>query len=646
MRQNGARKHVIGEQDRADSSRTNSSPDLERLNQYPIIDELDAEDRASLLPYLNETEYADGTVILQQGQLGERLHILLSGTLDVIVEQETKVSVAKLKPGSIVGEMSCLTGEVISATVKALGTVRTLSLPRDGLLQLMDRSAAFRKHMIEAMTNRIRASNERVLEEYTRSFVVMKQFEQEKKAQYGPLVGSSQFMRGLREQIRLLADREHPICIVGEKGVGKSHLAAELHGRSNRREYPLVIVEGANEAEGDWKLKLKAARRGTIILEQADQLPPERLHRLIASLEDTRLIMTARSMPAAKAQEVYVIPLRERKDDLPELVYEFLSECGARSPEETISQEAMHMLATFPFLGGNIRELKQIVRDAFIRSGGKTIRNTHLRFGSMREPGERPKIGLALGSGSVRGAAHVGVLKVLEEARIPIDVIAGTSVGAFIGALYAGGQPISAFERVLPTVRWSQLVRFAMPPRALANNSPMARFVEKYIGPVHFHDLPIPFAAVASDAISGEAYILNQGPVSRAICASTAIPGVMEPVKYQGRLLVDGAVVHPVPVALAKSLGADIVIAVDLSLPPFRRKAPKHFVASILNTIEMMSQKILLEELQLADIVLNPQMESQISFKASPSYIRMGEQVARQSIDAIQSIIKNAIAAP
>lgn len=622
-----------------------------RLDRYPIIGDLDANDRAALLPFLRETEFDDGAVILKQGQTGDRLYILLEGALDVLVEKEPRISVAKLKPGSIVGEMSCLTGSAISATVQAMGRVRTVSMPRDGLLQLMDRSAAFRSHMIEAMSNRIRESNERVLEEYTRSFVVMKQFEQEKKAQYGPLVGGSRFMRHLREQIRGLAVREDPVCIVGERGSGKSHLAAELHSRSNRSGYPLVIVDGAHgdDGDGEWELKRRAAKHGTMLLEQADELPPGRLERFVASLEDTRLIMTARSTARMKmqAQELRTAPLRERKEDIPELVHEFLAEFGALSPEDAISQEAMHLLVTYPYLGGNIRELKQIVKDALVISGGRTIRNTHLRFGSLREPGARPRIGLALGSGSVRGAAHVGVLKALEEAEIPIDAIAGTSVGAFIGALYAGGQPIRAFESVLPTVRWRQLVRFAVPPRALANNAPMARFVEKYIGPVDFDDLPIPFAAVASDAVSGEAYILNTGRVSRAICASTAIPGVMEPVRYDGRLLVDGAVVHPVPVALAKSLGADIVIAVDLSLPPFRRRAPKHFIASILNTMEMMSQKIVQEELQLADIVLNPHLEQNtITFKASSAYIRIGEKAAREALADLRRAIDGAVVRP
>src|SRR5690606_27423367 len=108
----------------------------------------------------------------------------------------------------------------------------------------------------------------------------------------------------------------------------------------------------------------------------------------------------------------------------------------------------------------NIGELKTIVQEAYVVSEGRLILKRHLRFGRSRESGARPKIGLALGSGAARGAAHVGVIKVLEQEGIPIDIIAGTSVGAFIGALYAGGQPVSAFEQVLPTVRWRQLVSF------------------------------------------------------------------------------------------------------------------------------------------------------------------------------------------
>lgn len=609
---------------------------VDELRDYPLIGELDREDLESIYPYLRKHSYSDGMIILKQGQSSESFHILLSGKLEVYLDNERKVSVAKLVPGHFVGEMSCLSGKAVSATVVAVGAVDTVSLPRQGLLLLMDRSTSFRQHMIEAMIKRIQESNERVEEEFTRSFAVMRELELERQARFGPLVGSSRFMQQLRSVIAACAHRDDLLCIVGEKGVGKLHAAYEIHRQSRRAEYPIVSVDGESFQQEEWETKVQAAREGTVVLEYADLLPVDVLRRLLQTAKDTRIIMTACELPNVQALEVKIAPLRERKDDIPELVYSFLASAGAVDAQEFISQEAMNRITAYPYLGGNIRELKRVVEEAYVVSGGQIILSRHIRFGRSSEPGARPKVGLALGSGAARGAAHVGVIKVLEQEGIPIDIIAGTSVGAFIGALYAGGQPVSAFEKVLPTVRWGQLVNFVMPPKALVSNHPMARFVEKYIGPVDFHELRLPFAAVASDAVSGESVIFNKGRVSHAICASTAIPGFINPVKYQQRFLVDGAVVHPVPVALTKSMGADVVIAVDLSTPMLAE--PKNFVTAILNTIEIMSQKIISEEVQLADVVLKPEITTnQVSFKLSSHNTAMGEKAAREALALIKS---------
>ncbi|MCC2683469.1 MAG: hypothetical protein K0R75_368 [Paenibacillaceae bacterium] len=616
-------------------------PENADLRQCPILRNLSDEDWKAVAPLLSVREYEQGAVLVNQGELGVDFHILISGTADRHREQGGAIQVAKLDPGSHVGAMPCLTGGAMEATVVAESSVRTVATGREGLLMLMDKSASFRREMIEAMVRRINESNDKVVEEYTRSFAVMRQLETERQARFGDLVGSSRFMRQLRVEITVQALQEGPLCLIGEKGVGKSHVAAEIHAASRRAEYPLLTVDagGIGDMLEQWEFQARAAKGGTIVLEQADLLPPDLLYRLLRPLTETRVILTVQQKPdipqELKVYELELVPLRERQDDIPLLAHAFLAEAGVPHPGDILSQEALNMIAAFPYLAGNVRELKRVVQDALLLSGGRIIRTSHLRFGSVREPGSRPKIGVALGSGSVRGAAHVGVLKVMEQVDIPVDIIAGTSVGAFIGALYAGGQPISAFERVLPTVLWRQLVKPTLPPRAFVHNHPMARFVEKYIGPVHFEDLPIPFAAVASDAVSGEAYVLNKGRVSHAICASTAIPGFMRPVKYHNRVLVDGAVVHPVPVALAKSMGADIVIAVDLSTPA--RGEPKHFVASILNTIDIMSAKILNDELQLADVVLNPQLgTNQVTFKASAAFIEVGEQAAREAVTTIK----------
>jgi len=611
---------------------------LSDTSGYPLLEELEEKDLQSILPYLTKYSYTNGDVILKQGEGSEIFHIVLSGQVDVYLENERNILVASLSRGHFIGEMSCLTGKPISATVNAVGHVETVAMPRQGLLLLMDHSTTFRQHMVEAMVKRIQESNDRVAEEFTRSLAVMRELELERKARYGPLVGNSLFMQYLRRDIKECAQGEQAVCIVGEKGVGKSHVAYEIHRLSRRAEFPIVSIEGTNFSQEEWDTKLRAAQGGTIVLEYADTLPFDVLHRLLQYSENTRVIMTACEKPELVVQELTIIPLRERKEDIPELVYAFLLSVGCKDPQEIISQDAMNMITVYPYLDNNIHELKTIVQDAYIVSEGRVILKRHLRFGRSREPGTRPKIGLALGSGAARGAAHVGVIKLLEQEGIPIDIIAGTSVGAFIGALYAGGQPVSAFEKVLPTVRWRQLVNFTMPPKALVSNHPMARFVEKYIGPVNFEDLSIPFAAVAADAVSGEAQIFNKGRVSHAICASTAIPGFIKPYHYQDRYLLDGAVVHPVPVALTKSMGADIVIAVDLSTPVLGE--PKNFVATILNTIEIMSQKMIAEEVQMADVVLRPNVTANsVSFKLSTQNIEMGEQAAREAIALIKSKI-------
>lgn len=606
------------------------------IREYPLLSELEQEDQQAIYPYLTKHSYSDSMIVLKQGQASEIFHIVLAGKLDVYLEHEKNIVVANLERGHFVGEMSCLTGKPVSATVAAVGPVETIAMPREGLLLLMDRSSSFRRHMTEAMIKRIQESNDRVAEEYTRSLAVMRELELERQAQYGPLVGSSKFMHRLRRDIMECAQRDEPVCIIGEKGAGKSHAAYEIHRLSRRAEYPLVYVDGANFQLEEWDTKLRAAREGTIVLDQADAMPMDVLRRLIETPEDTRIVMTAYKKPEVRALEVRMVPLRERKEDIPELVHAFLSAVSSEDPQDLISNDAMNMLTVYPYLDGNVQELKSVVQEAYVVSGNRMILRRHLRFGKSREPGTRPKVGLALGSGAARGAAHVGVIKLLEQENIPIDIIAGTSVGAFIGALYAGGQPVSAFEKVLPTVRWRQLVNLAMPPQALVSNHPMARFVEKYIGPVNFEDLSIPFAAVAADAVTGEAHIFNKGRVSHAVCASTAIPGFIKPVRYEQRYLLDGAVVHPVPVALARSMGADVVIAVDLSTPELGE--PKSFVAAILNTIEIMSQKMVSEEVQMADVVLKPQITTnQISFKLSAYNIAMGEKAAQEALAMIRS---------
>ena len=213
----------------------------------------------------------------------------------------------------------------------------------------------------------------------------------------------------------------------------------------------------------------------------------------------------------------------------------------------------------------------------------------------------RPRVGLVLSGGGARGAAHVGVLKVLDEMRIPVDAIAGTSMGAVVGGLYASGMSVAEIEKLLRSVNWEDafrdrppreelgfrrkqddrefLVRYALGvtdkgfvlPRGLVQGQKLEQVLRSAALPVaaiqHFDRLPIPFRAVATDLETGEAVVMDSGDLVTAMRASMSAPGVFAPAQREGRLLVDGGLVENLPVEIARAMDVDVLIVVDVSFP-------------------------------------------------------------------------------
>jgi len=607
---------------------------LHPYQSYPLLEELSGDELRQLNTELQERQYEPGRQIMKQGAVSEHVHIIVSGQARVYIEQETKVELALLRQGHFFGEMSCLTGDPVSACVESIDEVHTITVSRVGMMLLMDKNADFRKQIIEAMIKRIQDSNGRVLEEHTKSLLIMRQHESAEQERYGELIGTSLAMRELLEGVERVAAAEEHVILIGESGTGKMNVARKLHHAATQGNYPLLVVSGKDFDGQAWETKVRAAKGGTIVIEQAELLPAQQLTHLLNTSHQTRIVMTStHPLRISNAVVLPIPPLRERVEDIPLLAQHFLENLGADPAGAAISQDALRMLSLFPYLTSNVEELRQIIHQAYVLSEGRTIYSNHLRFGRMRKPGERPTIGLALGSGSVRGMAHLGVLRILEQEGIPIDIVAGTSVGSLVGGAYAAGMPVEDCVRVLSTIRWGQLVRPTFPKRSFVHNTPMIGFIEQHLGRQNIEDLRIPFAAVASDTSTGEAHIMRTGSLAVAISASTAIPAVMRPVQYQGRTLVDGAVVHPVPAALVKSMGADIVVAVNVSAESFVKGTARNFVDSLLNTIDIMSAKMVKEELQLADIVLRPDLGfNQIGFKDAAMCIAAGETVTREAL--------------
>ncbi len=221
----------------------------------------------------------------------------------------------------------------------------------------------------------------------------------------------------------------------------------------------------------------------------------------------------------------------------------------------------------------------------------------------------KPKIALVLGGGAARGFAHVGVIRALEQEKIPIDMIIGTSVGSLIGAMYAGNMNSFELEWTAFTLQKDDIFDYgifsAFTGMGLAKGDQLEAFVKTKIPTANIENLKLPFAAVATDLNRGTMVVLDKGSVAKAVHASSAIPGVFNPVDYQGRLLVDGGLVNNIPISVARDRGADIVIAVDISENVTNFNI-NNLVDVVLQSVNIMFDENVKYKKKEADVLISP----------------------------------------
>ena len=257
----------------------------------------------------------------------------------------------------------------------------------------------------------------------------------------------------------------------------------------------------------------------------------------------------------------------------------------------------------------------------------------------------RPRIGLALSGGAARGIAHVGVLRALEENKIPIDAIAGASAGALIGGSYAAGLSIKQLEALARKFRWRHVSRFSFSRLGLQSNAPMQKFLRANLPVSRFEDLRIPFAALATDLQNGTAVVMRDtGDVTFAIRASVCLPAFYVPVSdAEGRLLVDGGLVANLPISYARDLGADIVIAVDVGADGARFFERPRTALGVLTKVFVAVERVVSnQEAANADLLIIPKV-GHIRWdetRRADEFLQIGYETALDSMDQIKDLIE------
>lgn len=258
-------------------------------------------------------------------------------------------------------------------------------------------------------------------------------------------------------------------------------------------------------------------------------------------------------------------------------------------------------------------------------------------------PAPASSIGLALGGGFARGIAHIGVLKVLEEEGIPVRVIAGTSVGALIGACYCSGLTLAEMQEVAHNTRFTSFARWTLSRCGFASNDRMIAYLTRTLKCKTFEELRIPLGVTATDFNSGEGVVFHSGSVIDPVRASCAYPGMFLPVEIRGRYFVDGMLSHPVPSHPVREMGADRVIAVHLRGTWSKKGAPRHLLEVIGQSFAIAQDAMSSIWRSGADLVIEPDVAGYAydDFKRADDLIRVGEVAMRAAMPEVRKWLQS-----
>lgn len=258
------------------------------------------------------------------------------------------------------------------------------------------------------------------------------------------------------------------------------------------------------------------------------------------------------------------------------------------------------------------------------------------------KPPVRPaRIAIVLGAGASKGFAHIGVLKILEANQIPIHMIVGTSAGSFVGSLYAYGYNAFQLQKMSLAIEKSDIVDLTIPDNGFIKGEKLEEYINRLVNNTPLEKMRIPFYAVATDLLNGQEVVFGKGNTGNAVRASCSIPGIFRPVNIGGRLYADGGIVSPVAVEAARRMGADIVIAVDIS-SDIDVSQPQNTIETILKAINIMYSKVAGQQISRADVIIRPKVSfiGSADFDKRHEAVIEGERAALGALPRIKEIVE------
>ncbi len=642
------------------------------FEEIPLFQSLTADEAALVRERVHLRAFEPQAHLLDSGRDSPGLYAIRSGLVAVLVQDDAgrERELASLGKGECVGEMALMTGEPCSATVRAITDTEAWFIDRTDFLDLVERCPGLWRNLGRILSQRlVRTSRHLAAQPSTKTVALMMACPEEEAAALAVAVAVS--LARQTGKRTLLVDASGGSALPAPDfapGNRMPSLWEVLHKRSLLR---------AHEAVPDRADRLRGARVANLGDEDG-HLPTE--EETLTALESLRpfydYILLMLPGPTAEPWRV----LLERANSIVPVVTEEEAQGGLpwldrlRQSSEVLAKLEISIVAARPL----DPSIQRALEERFGRPARRLPRDGGLLQEMAREKvpltEDRPElplsravgrlarhigemeVGLALSAGAAKGLAHIGVLRVLEENAVPIDYIAGCSIGAVVGAPYAAGISLAEIERRLHGAD-RKFIRWTLPIRSIWSDAGLKGVLREPGAEVRFQELAIPFAAVATDLATGREVVLRDGLVWRAVQASVSIPAIFPPTTISGRQLVDGGLVNPVPTQTVRQMGADIVVAVDLMSPTdpaeVTRGAPEgsagmpgrrapNLVEMLWRSNEIMQGEVTARSAATADVTIQPKLGrsrwSDFS-RRGRSFVAAGEEATRKALPELRSLL-------